>query len=169
MTVGCSNPPTTKECTPFLWLLDSGTAGTFNQVTPISREDWNPNTSYNANDIVEYDESFYISQVSGNLNRPPVYGQPWLLLATDASNTHMIGNAPGTAFGGAPGDIPVTGDWSGFGITRFGVFRASAPGTPNFLWVLDNALPLTGQDQHVVRTTYAYGGVAGDKPITGHW
>lgn len=169
-TAGCTNPPTTKECTPFLWLLDSGVAGTFNQVTPsASQGDWNANTSYNANDIVQYNGSFYISQIGNNLNRPPVYGQPWLLIAQAAGSTHMLGNAPGTGFGGIAGDIPVTGDWYNTGFTYFGVFRASAPGTPNFFWVLDNAVPLSAQNQHVIGLAFGYGGLAGDKPITGKW
>jgi hypothetical protein len=100
---------------PFLWMLDSGIAGTPTNVTPLSG--------------------------------------------------HVFANAPGTAFGGGVGDIPVTGDWNNNGVTNFGDFRAG------FLWVLDGAPPTAPQNAHFLfgGTGFAYGGVAGDKPIVGKW
>ena len=88
---------------------------------------------------------------------------PWALANVPAANAHNYGNV--FAFGGAPGDIPIVGDWYNTGISMAGVFR----GTPNFLWVFDNAVPLAPQSAHGPGTVFAYGGLAGDKPIVGKW
>jgi len=68
-----------------------------------------------------------------------------------------------------PGDIPVVGDWYNTNQTYFGVYRASAGGSPNFLWVLDSASPLAAQSAHTVGLAFAYGGLSVDKPIVGKW
>jgi hypothetical protein len=48
---------------PFLWLLDSGVAGTSTQLTPLANQGaWSAGTAYNANDVVLYNGSSYISQ-----------------------------------------------------------------------------------------------------------
>jgi hypothetical protein len=68
------------------------------------------------------------------------------------------------AFGGAPGDVPVVGDWNGDGRSKVGVFRSG------FLWVLDAngnfQFDGTGTGQDVA---FAFGGVPGDKPVVGRW
>jgi hypothetical protein len=60
------------------------------------------------------------------------------------------------AFGGVPGDVYVTGDWLGTGITRAGIYRQGN-------WLLD----LTGA--HTYDTFYQFGGVPTDVPIVGVW
>jgi hypothetical protein len=61
------------------------------------------------------------------------------------------------------GDTPVTGDWSGDGRTKIGVFR-------NGFWFLDNNGNGTfdgtnaGQD-----TLFGFGGNPGDIPVFGDW
>jgi hypothetical protein len=78
-------------------------------------------------------------------------------------SAHAIGNLPGIAFGGFPGDMPMTGDWFNGGVTQFGVFRQG------FLWMLDGALPVAPQAAHVAGLVFPYGGLAIDKPIAGKW
>jgi hypothetical protein len=112
---------------PFLWMLDSGIAGTVTSTTVGG-----------------------VTTTTTNVT--PLSG-------------HVFANAPGTAFGGGMGDIPVTGDWNNNGVYNFGDFRAG------FLWVLDGAPPTAPQNAHFLfgGTGFAYGGVAGDKPIVGKW
>jgi len=61
----------------------------------------------------------------------------------------------------AAGDIAVSGDWSGSGTTKVGVYRPSTG-----QWFLDynnNGIYDSGD------LTYNFGGVAGDKPVVGDW
>jgi len=65
-------------------------------------------------------------------------------------------------FGGLPGDIPVTGDWSGDGRTKVGIYRAG-------FWLLDfdgnGAFDNTpGKD-----LAFWFGGSPGDIPVVGDW
>jgi hypothetical protein len=79
---------------------------------------------------------------------------------------HAIGNLPGIAFGGSLGtspDIPVVGDWFNLGRTQFGDFAQG------FLWVLDGTPAQSAQAAQCNGGVFAYGGLAGDKPITGNW
>jgi hypothetical protein len=69
----------------------------------------------------------------------------------------------GIAFGGAPDDVPVTGDWYGTGVVQFGMFRGG------FYWVLDTAGPTSTQDSHAVGLAFPFGGAPGDRPIVGKW
>jgi hypothetical protein len=69
------------------------------------------------------------------------------------------------AFGGLAGDIPVVGRWAeGDGRSKVGVFRSG------FFWVLDangnEAFDGTGVGQDLA---FAFGGLTGDKPVTGRW
>jgi hypothetical protein len=64
-------------------------------------------------------------------------------------------------FGGVAGDVPVTGDWDGNGVTDIGVYR-------NGNWYLD----MNGNrawNPGVDLITAKFGGVAGDIPVTGNW
>ena len=60
---------------------------------------------------------------------------------------------------GDPGDVPVTGDWSGSGTTKIGYFRAGT-------WCLDTNGNGT-YDQGVDQTGSF--GIPGDIPVTGDW
>ena len=161
----CGAPPqSTATCTPFLWIMDSGIAGTTNQVTPQPNAGtWAVSTTYSKDDVVLYNGSLYVSMSNFNLAHVPTAGSPWILVNVPTVNIHTQGNV--FAFGGAPGDIPIVGDWYNTGIYSAGVFR----GTPNFLWVFDTAVPLAPQSAHGPGTVFAYGGLAGDKPIVGKW
>jgi hypothetical protein len=59
------------------------------------------------------------------------------------------------------GDIPVTGDWTGDGKTKVGIYRSTTG-----QWFLDftNDGILNAGD-----ATYGFGGVAGDMPFVGDW
>jgi uncharacterized membrane protein len=62
-------------------------------------------------------------------------------------------------FGGLAGDIPVTGDWTGSGERRVGVYRHG-------LWVLDwNGNGISDPQDR----TYAFGGLDSDIPVVGDW
>jgi len=66
------------------------------------------------------------------------------------------------AFGGLNGDVPLTGDWNGDGRAEVGVFRAG------YFWVLDGNgdRAFTGANGDAA---FAFGGLAGDQPLAGHW
>src|SRR5258708_28741429 len=67
------------------------------------------------------------------------------------------------AFGGAPGDIPISGDWNGDGRTKVGVYRPS-----NGLFVLD----YDGDGQFTVADKAYNLGVGVDPtdiPVVGDW
>ena len=88
----------------------------------------------------------------------------WLL---DANGN---GTYDGTAAGdyafafGAPGDVPVVGDWTGDGVTKVGMFR------DGFLWVLDSDDPsVTNATGQAPLIAFPFGGIAGDVPIVGKW
>jgi hypothetical protein len=67
-------------------------------------------------------------------------------------------------FGGISGDVPVVGDWNGDGTSKAGVFRLG------FFWVLDangnRQFDGTGAGGDLA---FAFGGIQGDKPVTGKW
>ena len=86
----------------------------------------------------------------------------WLL---DADGNHQFNAPPDKtfAFGGIPGDIPITGDWSGSGSTKVGVYRSS-----NGLFILDydgDGL-LTAADKVFA---LGVGTQPGDIPVVGDW
>jgi hypothetical protein len=88
----------------------------------------------------------------------------WLLDAN--GNGTWDGTAGGDyAFAfGAPGDVPVVGDWTGDGISKVGMFR------DGFLWVLDSDDPaVTNATGQAPLIAFPFGGVAGDVPIVGKW
>ncbi len=67
------------------------------------------------------------------------------------------------AFGGVPGDIPISGDWDGSGTSKVGVYRPS-----NGLFILDY-----DGDGRFTNSDKAYnlgvGTQAGDVPVVGDW
>jgi hypothetical protein len=67
-------------------------------------------------------------------------------------------------FGGVSGDLPVTGDWTGSGTSKIGIFRLG------FYWLLD-ANGNGTYDGNGVGQDYAfpYGGVPQDLPVVGDW
>ena len=64
------------------------------------------------------------------------------------------------AFGGLYGDVFVTGDWTGLGYSRGGVYRQG-------IWLLDEGL--NGASNHTYDTFFGYGGLPTDLPIVGKW
>ena len=78
-------------------------------------------------------------------------------------NRQFDGTGPGQdrafAFGGLPGDVPVTGDWNNDGSDEVGFYRGGA-------WYLD----WNGDDQFTgADRLYFFGGVPGDTPVVGDW
>ncbi len=75
-------------------------------------------------------------------------------------------NHPGDyvyAFGGIPGDIPITGDWNGDGHTKIGIYRSS-----NGLWILDtNGNGVIDAGDAVFNLHI--GTSPGDIPVVGDW
>jgi hypothetical protein len=67
------------------------------------------------------------------------------------------------AFGGIPGDIPISGDWNGDGSTTVGIYRSS-----NGLFILDydGDTVLTAADKVF---NLGIGTLAGDIPVVGDW
>ncbi len=64
---------------------------------------------------------------------------------------------------GGPGDLPVTGDWTGTGRTAIGIFRPS-----DRTWILDLNDNGRFDECSVDRCVPTFGAV-GDLPITGAW
>jgi len=91
----------------------------------------------------------------------------WVLDAN--GNTTFDGTGPGldiaTAFGGIAGDMPITGDWSGSGTTKIGIYRSS-----NGLFLLDYNDNGTF-DGCLADRCYQYmpTPTAGDIPVIGDW
>ena len=113
-----------------------------------------------------------------DLNADGVFEQP--------SGSPLAGDAV-FAFG-APGDVPVVGNWYGMKstqgspISQAGMVRTYCTGNPcvpqggPFLWLLDSGVPgtaanVTPQSGHAVGNLpgIAFGGAVSDKPITGDW
>ena len=94
------------------------------------------------------------------------FGYFWILDAN--GNGTFDGTGPGQdfafPFGGIQGDVPVVGDWNGTGTSKVGVFRLG------FFWVLDangnHLFDGTGPGQDLA---FPFGGIGGDKPVTGRW
>ncbi|HME10715.1 MAG TPA: BACON domain-containing protein [Bryobacteraceae bacterium] len=138
----------------FLWILDTNGDGLFEQGS---------------------DQVFAFGGVAGDV---PVVGdwtgtgaskigvvrQGFLWVLDANGNGTFDGTGPGEdlvfPFGGIPGDVPLTGDWNGNGITEVGIFRQG------FLWVLD-----ANGDRQMDAGDYVfgYGGLPGDKPVVGKW
>jgi hypothetical protein len=72
---------------------------------------------------------------------------------TPAAHQPAAGAFP---YGGVAGDVFITGDWTGSGISRAGVYRSGN-------WILD----LNGA--HTYDTFYQFGGAPGDVPTPGKW
>ena len=73
-------------------------------------------------------------------------------------NSNTFGPPDVTIQFGAPGDLPIVGDWDGNGTMTIGLFRP----TGNFFF-LRNTNTLGPPD-----TTVSFG-ASGDKPIVGNW
>lgn len=67
---------------------------------------------------------------------------------------------------GLPGDIPVVGDWNGTGVSKVGVMRCPAVGSPGVCtWILD-INNLRAPNGSFLVSSY---GLAGDQPAVGNW
>jgi hypothetical protein len=137
--------------------------------------DWNGNGVWDGPNVDKQYDSF---TVSGITSPTPVVGD-WTGSGTtkiglfSGGKWYLDWNGNGlwdgstvdkyyASFGTTAGDIPVTGDWTGTGITRIGVFR----NTGN--WYLD----INGSGVFETTTTdkqYAFTYVSGDKPVVGDW
>jgi hypothetical protein len=138
--------------------------------------DYNGNGVYDGTPV---DRAYFFGGISGDV---PVTGDwtgsgtskiglvrlgfYWILDAN--GNGTFDGTGPGQdyafPFGGISGDVPVVGDWNGTGTTKVGVFRLG------FFWVLDangnQQFDGTGPGGDLA---FAFGGIQGDKPVTGKW
>jgi hypothetical protein len=65
-------------------------------------------------------------------------------------------------FGGLVGDVPVTGDWTGTGVTRIGIYRSG-------LWYTDLNGNGTWDGCGTDGCLGPFGAMAGDIPVTGDW
>jgi hypothetical protein len=135
---------------------------------------------YNGNGI--FDQGDVVYQFGGVAGDVPVVGDWtgtgtskigvlregffWILDAN--GNGTFDGTAPGQdlafPFGGITGDVPVVGDWTGDGVSKVGMFR------DGYFWVLDTADPaVTASTGSAPLSAFAFGGIAGDKPVVGNW
>jgi hypothetical protein len=90
-------------------------------------------------------------------------GHQWML-DLDGNGQFETGRAADFNFGGIAGDVPVTGDWNGNGRSKPGIFRKG------FLWVLDlNDDYENVRGTHIADRVFGFGGLPGDKPVTGKW
>jgi hypothetical protein len=64
---------------------------------------------------------------------------------------------------GAPGDLPITGDWSGNGISKIGIFR---PSTQEWMLDLNGNGSWDGCDVDLCVSGF---GAEGDVPVVGRW
>jgi len=64
-------------------------------------------------------------------------------------------------FGGAVGDRPVVGDWTGSGVSHIGIVRQ------DYRWALDTNG--NGQMDEGLDATFYFGGIPGDVLLTGDW
>jgi hypothetical protein len=90
----------------------------------------------------------------------------WVLDAGAANAGNQPANHPSAGyafgFGGLAGDVFVTGDWYGIGVSQAGVYR-------NGFWVLDSGVPTAPQASHTTGLAFGYGGSPGDVPVVGRW
>src|ERR1019366_8190546 len=100
----------------------------------------------------------------------PPTGMPEFYWVLDANgNTLFAGTGPGldiaTSFGGLAGDVAITGDWSGTGTTKIGVYRSA---TGQFLLDYNDNGTFDGA---LIDRAYQFmpAPVAGDIPVTGDW
>jgi hypothetical protein len=90
-------------------------------------------------------------------------GHQWML-DLDGNGRFETGPDAIFNFGGIAGDVPVTGDWTGDGKTKPGIFRQG------FLWILDlDSRYKTEGPHNPPDRVFAFGGLPGDKPVTGIW
>ena len=69
-------------------------------------------------------------------------------------------------FGGIPGDIPITGDWTGSGTTKVGIYRPSSSPAGEFILDLNGNGYMDGGDVSI----WLIGApTAGCVPVTGDW
>jgi hypothetical protein len=89
----------------------------------------------------------------------------WFLDLNDNGTWDGAANGDGVFFFGLPGDIPVVGDWSGSGTSKFGIFRCPSNGGV-CTFVLDFAGKMAFDPTTAVFNSY---GLAGDYPVANNW
>jgi PKD repeat protein/peptidoglycan/xylan/chitin deacetylase (PgdA/CDA1 family) len=115
------------------------------------------NTSTNSNYITVWEAPIRTSNVG------VFRGLGYWYLDTNNNGT-WDGSPPDTEFswGKQPGDIPITGDWNGDGVTKTGIFRVGGH------WYLDTNNNGTW-DGSLPDKEFSWGKQPGDIPITGDW
>jgi hypothetical protein len=151
-------------------LADNGSSW---YVSGVPDERWNNSHlaqlgNLRGSDFEAVDESSLI--VDPNSGQAAVRSKPGIfrsgfywLLDTDGNHTWSSPPDLGGAFGGIPGDVPITGDWSGNGYTKVGIYRPS-----NGLFLLDS----NGNgvfDAGDATFNLGVGVQPGDIPVVGDW
>jgi hypothetical protein len=156
--------PFTAGGQPALWILDAAGAGVMNSQTQVFA------FGGIAGEVPVVGDWTGTGTTKVGVVRPFTPGGQPALWILDANNSHAIGAGSMIfAFGGITGDVPVTGDWDASGTTKIGVVRPFTAGGTPALWIEDfngSAPTVLGGTDNVV---FPFGGLAGDKPITGKW
>ena len=138
----------------FLWILDTNGNGVFDS---------------GSDQVIAYGGVGGDVPIVGDWNgdgrsKLGIFRQGFYFLLDYNGNGAFDSSDKAFAFGGVAGDVPVVGDWNGDGRTKVGVFRSG------FLWIVDAngnfQFDGTGPGQDLV---FAFGGIAGDKPVAGSW
>jgi hypothetical protein len=113
--------------------------------------------------LMIFGQTFTVSEAVSTFN-PGVFRSGFFWLE-DVDGDQQFNTPPDRAFafGGVPGDIPISGDWNGSGTTKVGVYRPS-----NGLFILD----YDGDGQFTAADkaySLGIGTEAGDIPVVGDW
>ena len=108
-------------------------------------------------------QSFTVNQAPQNSNAGVFRSGFYWLEDVDGNRQFTAPPDAAFAFGGVPGDIPITGDWNGNGHTKVGVYR---PANGLFILDYDGDGQFTAADKAY---NLGVGVQAGDVPVVGDW